>query len=156
MIKITRVDERLVHGQVAFAWTNSLGADCILVVNDEAAADKIRATTLKLAAPAGIKFSIKSVADAIVLLNGTKTDKYKVFVIVGNTDDALKLVEHVKGVDHINLGNMKKTEGRRIITKSLAVDDHDVRNIRAMAQAGAVVECRAVPTDKETDAMTLI
>ena len=35
MIKITRVDERLVHGQVAFAWTNSLGADCILVVNDE-------------------------------------------------------------------------------------------------------------------------
>ena len=37
MIKITRVDERLVHGQVAFAWTNSLGADCILVVNDEAA-----------------------------------------------------------------------------------------------------------------------
>ena len=147
MIKITRVDERLVHGQVAFAWTNSLGADCILVVNDEAAADKIRATTLKLAAPAGIKFSIKSVADAIVLLNGTKTDKYKVFVIVGNTDDALKLVEHVKGVDHINLGN---------ITNSLAVDDHDVRNIRAMAQAGAVVECRAVPTDKETDAMTLI
>ena len=56
MIKITRVDERLVHGQVAFAWTNSLGADCILVVNDEAAADKIRATTLKLAAPAGIKY----------------------------------------------------------------------------------------------------
>ena len=144
MIKITRVDERLVHGQVAFAWTNSLGADCI------------RATTLKLAAPAGIKFSIKSVADAIVLLNGTKTDKYKVFVIVGNTDDALKLVENVKGVDHINLGNMKKTESRRIITNSLAVDDHDVRNIRAMVQAGAVVECRAVPTDKETDAMTLI
>ena len=119
MIKITRVDERLVHGQVAFAWTNSLGADCILVVNDEAAADKIRATTLKLAAPAGIKFSIKSVADAIVLLNGTKTDKYKVFVIVGNTDDALKLVENVKGVDHINLGNMKKTESRRSITNSL-------------------------------------
>ena len=54
------------------------------------------------------------------------------------------------------MGNMKKTEGRRIITNSLAVDDHDVRNIRAMAQAGAVVECRAVPTDKETDAMTLI
>ena len=95
-------------------------------------------------------------ADAIVLLNGTKTDKYKVFVIVGNTDDALKLVENVKGVDHINLGNMKKTESRRIITNSLAVDDHDVRNIRAMVQAGAVVECRAVPTDKETDAMTLI
>ena len=48
MIKITRVDERLVHGQVAFAWTNSLGADCILVVNDEAAADKIRPTGMNV------------------------------------------------------------------------------------------------------------
>ena len=156
MIKITRVDERLVHGQVAFAWTNSLGADCILVVNDDAAADKIRAATLKLAAPAGIKFSIKSVEDAIVLLNGDKTGKYKIFVIVGNTDDALKLEENVKEVDHINLGNMKKTEGRRAITNSLAIDDHDAENIRVMVQAGVVVECRAVPTDKEIDAMSLI
>ena len=65
-------------------------------------------------------------------------------------------MENVKDVNHINLGNMKKTGDRRIITHSLAVDDHDVRNILAMAQAGAVVECRAVPTDKETDAMTLI
>lgn len=61
MIKITRVDERLVHGQVAFAWTNSLGADCILVVNDEAAADKLRATTLKLAAPRTMNTNIDRV-----------------------------------------------------------------------------------------------
>lgn len=32
MIKLLRVDERLIHGQVAFAWTNSLKADCILIV----------------------------------------------------------------------------------------------------------------------------
>ena len=40
MIKLLRVDERLIHGQVAFAWTNSLKADCILIVNDAVAADK--------------------------------------------------------------------------------------------------------------------
>lgn len=156
MIKITRIDERLVHGQVAFAWTNSLGADCILVANDAAAADKIRATSLKLAAPAGIKFAIKSVEDAIALLNSGKTDKYKMFVIVGNTEDALRLVEQVEKVRHINLGNMKMKEGRRVITNSLAVDSQDVENLKRMHEAGAFVECRAVPTDKETDAMTLI
>lgn len=42
MIKLLRVDERLIHGQVAFAWTNSLKADCILIVNDAVAADKLR------------------------------------------------------------------------------------------------------------------
>ena len=56
MIKLLRVDERLIHGQVAFAWTNSLKADCILIVNDAVAADKLRSNSLKMAAPAGVKF----------------------------------------------------------------------------------------------------
>lgn len=156
MIKITRVDERLIHGQVAFAWTNSLGADCILVANDAAAAAQVRSATLKLAAPPGIKCSVKSMAAAVELLNSGKTDKYKLFLIVGGTDDALRLVQEVKGVDHVNLGNMKKTGERRMITNSLAIDEHDAENIRSMAKAGAAVECRAVPTDKEIDAITLI
>ena len=45
MIKLLRVDERLIHGQVAFAWTNSLKADCILIVNDAVAADKLRSNS---------------------------------------------------------------------------------------------------------------
>lgn len=49
MFKLLRLDERLIHGQVAFAWTNSLSADCILVANDGVAKDKLRATSLKLA-----------------------------------------------------------------------------------------------------------
>ena len=48
MIKLLRVDERLIHGQVAFAWTNSLKADCILIVNDAVAADKLRRNSFKL------------------------------------------------------------------------------------------------------------
>lgn len=93
MIKLLRVDERLIHGQVAFAWTNSLKADCILIVNDAVAADKLRSNSLKMAAPAGVKFVVKTLKDAIPLLNGTKTDKYKLFLIVDNTSDALELVK---------------------------------------------------------------
>lgn len=156
MIKIARVDERLIHEQMTFIWTSSLGADYILVVDDEATTDEIQAVTLGLTAPAGIRSSIKSVAGAIVLLGGARMNEYKVFVIVGNVGSVLELVEHMRGVDRISLGNMKKTEDHKIITSSLVVDDHDVWNIRAMTQAGTVAECRAVPTDKETNAMTLI
>lgn len=115
MIKLLRVDERLIHGQVAFAWTNSLKADCILIVNDAVAADKLRRNSLKMAAPAGVKFVVKTLKDAIPLLNGTKTDKYKLFLIVDNTSDALELVKNVKDVDHVNLGNMKLTSERTMI-----------------------------------------
>ena len=156
MIKILRLDERLIHGQVAFAWTNSLGADCIFVINDDVADNKLRMTSLKLAAPGGIKFVAKSVDDAIELLNGNKTDKYKLFLIVDNTADALRLVKEVKDVDHVNLGNMKVKEGAQGLTPSIAVTEADVENIREMLAAGAEVECRAVHTDKKIMVETLI
>lgn len=156
MIKLTRVDERFVHGQVAFAWTNSLGADCIFVVSDAVASDKLRATSLKLAAPAGVKFVVKSVQEAIELLNGEKTNKYKIFLIVDNTKDALDLVEKVPDVRHINLGNMKMKEGRTFITNSIAVSEEDISNIKQMVALGAEVECRAVPTEKKVMALDVI
>ena len=146
MIKLLRVDERLIHGQVAFAWTNSLKADCILIVNDAVAADKLRRNSLKMAAPAGVKFVVKTLKDAIPLLNGTKTDKYKLFLIVKN----------VKDVDHVNLGNMKLTSERTMITPSLAVSEKEKEQIHEMVAAGAEVECRAVPTDKKVMAESLI
>ncbi len=53
MIKLVRVDHRLLHGQVAFSWTQALGADCILIANDDVPQNDIRKTTIKLAKPAG-------------------------------------------------------------------------------------------------------
>ena len=54
MIILTRVDHRLLHGQVAFSWTQSLGADCILIANDDVPTNDIRKTTIKLAKPQGV------------------------------------------------------------------------------------------------------
>lgn len=140
MFKLLRLDERLIHGQVAFAWTNSLSADCILVANDGVAKDKLRATSLKLAAPAEVKFVVKSVEDAIKALNGHKTDKYKLFILVDNTKDALALVSAVEEVDHVNLGNMKVKEGTKTWTPSVSVTAEDVENIKGMIEHGAEVE----------------
>ena len=156
MVKLMRIDERLIHGQVAFAWTNSLSADCILVVNDAVAKDKLRATSLKLAAPAEVKFVVKSVSDAITALNGHKTDKYKLFILVDNTKDALALVSAGGEVNHVNLGNMKVKEGTKVLTNSIAVTEDDINNIKEMVAKGAEVECRAVPTDKKVMAETFV
>lgn len=71
MIKLLRVDERLIHGQVAFAWTNSLKADCILIVNDAVAADKLRSTSLKNGCSGGREVCCKNTerCDSVVEWN---------------------------------------------------------------------------------------
>ena len=80
MIVLTRVDHRLLHGQVAFSWTSHLSADCILIANDEVAGDETKKTIIRLAKPSGVKLVIKSVADSIKAINNGATDKYKLFV----------------------------------------------------------------------------
>ncbi len=59
MIKLCRVDHRLLHGQVAFSWTNELSADCILIANDAVVHDEVFKTTMKLAKPPGSSWSLK-------------------------------------------------------------------------------------------------
>ena len=156
MIKLLRVDERFIHGQVAFAWTNSLAADCIFIVNDEISKDKLRQTSLKLAAPTGVKFVVKSVEDAKKALLGERIKKYKTFLIVGTIKDALELSKVSKDIKQVNLGNMKMEEGRRSITNSICVSEDDIKNIKLLESMGVEVECRAVPTDKKIRALSLI
>ena len=69
MIKLVRVDHRLLHGQVAFSWTNGVGANCILVASDTVVHDDVWKTTLKLGKPSGVKLVIKNMADSIAAIN---------------------------------------------------------------------------------------
>ena len=91
MILLTRVDHRLLHGQVAFSWTQGLGADCILIANDDVPTNDLRKTTIKLAKPQGVKLVIKNIEDSIVALQSGVTDKYKLFIVVESIADAKKI-----------------------------------------------------------------
>lgn len=77
MIKLCRVDHRLLHGQVAFSWSHALGADAILIVSDEVASNEVRMKTMRLAKPVGIKLVIKGVDDSIKAIKSGVTDKYR-------------------------------------------------------------------------------
>ena len=110
MIKLLRVDHRLLHGQVAMAWTQSLDSDCILIANDAVVNDNIRKTTIKLAKPNGVKLVMKNVEDSIAALNAGVTDKYKLFTVVESIEDAYRLAKGHAGIRSINLGGCKPRE----------------------------------------------
>ena len=50
MIKHLRIDNRLIHGQVAVTWMRRINADALVVVNDAVAKDRIQQMALPLAA----------------------------------------------------------------------------------------------------------
>lgn len=67
-ILLTRIDNRLIHGQVATQWSGVLGANLLLVANDAVAKDEFRQGLMNMAAPAYAQtryFSIQKTIDII-------------------------------------------------------------------------------------------
>jgi fructoselysine and glucoselysine-specific PTS system IIB component len=156
VIKLVRVDHRLVHGQVAFSWTKYLDADCILIANDALTRNELKRSAMKLATPSGVKLVMKSVDDSITALNSGVTDKYKLMILLESVEDAYRVTEKVKFIKSINLGGMKSAANRRQISKAVHVSDEDVTLLKKMRSEGVEFEIRLVPNDVEQDPMKLI
>src|ERR1700733_13853275 len=110
MIKLIRLDDRLLHGEVAFTWTPALGTDCIVIANDKAAKDEFLKMTLNLAKPASAKLLIKSLTDTVTFLNDPRCQGLKIFVIVNAVKDASILANEVSEIKSVNFGGIRIKE----------------------------------------------
>ena len=156
MIKLVRVDHRLVHGQVAFTWTRFLGTDCILIASDSVAKDELRSTALRMAKPSGIKLVIKSIEDSAAALNSGVTDKYHLMVLLENIEDAYRLCQKTDCIKEINLGGIKAADDKKQISKAVFVSEKDCEQLRELNAAGIKLDVRMLPDDVGQDAMELI
>lgn len=149
MIKLFRIDHRLLHGQVAFSWTKSIGADCILVADDEATTNSLKMTTLRLAKPQGVKLVVKSIDESIKALQSGVTDKYKLFIVTGSVADAKRICDAVPEIKSINLGGIKNREGARQVRQAIFLLPQEENDLHELAANGVEIEIRQVPTEKK-------
>ncbi|WP_434351612.1 PTS sugar transporter subunit IIB [Trichococcus flocculiformis] len=154
MIKLMRVDHRLLHGQVAFTWTQSLGVDSILIANDDVMKDEIRKTTIKLAKPQGVKLVIKSIEDSIKALQSGVTDNYKLFIIVETIKDAVALASAYPEIKQINLGGTKPIKEGKQISKTICATKEDLDSLKKLSTSGVKIEIRQIPSDTPINPFT--
>ncbi len=156
MIKLTRIDDRLVHGQVAFTWTPAISADCLVVANDKVAKDEFMKMTLGLAKPASARLIIKSLADAATFINDARAQQMKILLIVNSVKDAAIMANTVAEIKSINFGGIRTKEGSKPISKAIALTDEDIAIVKELLSGGLELEVRQVPTDKKVLIETLI
>lgn len=117
MIKLLRLDERLIHGQVAIKWSRHLNVDRIIVANDAAANNTVVQKSLMMAAPATCKVAIRTVDRVIELMKNPKAGDHDILMLVNNPDDLIKMMDNLDPkpalVDIGNYGRiaMKKSDG---------------------------------------------
>lgn len=76
IVLTTRIDNRLIHGQVATQWCGVVGANLLLVANDAVAGDEFRQGLMNMAAPAYAQtryFSIEKTINISVKLAHSST-----------------------------------------------------------------------------------
>lgn len=146
-ILLTRIDNRLVHGQVGVTWTKSIGANLLLVADDATSEDKLQQQLMTVTAKssgAGIRFfSIQKTADII----GRAAPNQKIFIICRTPHDVRRLVELGVELKDVNVGNMHFSEGKHAITKKVYVDDKDMEDLKFLASKGINVYAQDVPGD---------
>ena len=153
-ILLTRIDNRLIHGQVATQWSSYLGANLLLVDNDKVAGDPMRQGLMDMAAPAGAQTRYFTIEKTINII-GKAADRQLIFIICENPQDVLKLVEGGVPIKKVNIGNMHMAEGKRQVAGVVAVDDADVAAFKKLQELGVELEIQKVPTEGKEDVSKL-
>lgn len=143
---LTRIDNRLIHGQVATQWCGYIGANLILVANDVVSDDKLRQGLMDMAAPSYAATRYWTLDKTISTIHKANA-KQLIFLVCETPSDVLKLVEGGVPIKKVNIGNMHMAEGKRQIVGSVAVDDKDVQAFKKLRELGVELEIRRVPTE---------
>jgi len=152
-----RIDNRLIHGQVTVKWVGAIGADHLVVTNDDVAKDEIQRMILPQAAR-GVKTSIFGVDDTLAYLATPQAAKEKIMVIAKLPSDALRLLKGGLQPQEINVGNQAPTPGTKftMVTRSIAVTPDDAALYSEIAGMGHGLVSKMMPTDKPADFVGLL
>jgi len=146
-ILLTRIDNRLVHGQVGVTWTTSLGANLLVVVDDETANDPLQQQLMEATAKssgAGIRFfTVQKTIDII----HKAAPHQKIFIVCRTPEVVRQLVDGGVPIKDVNVGNMHFSQGKRPITKKVYVDDKDLEDLRYIQLKGINVFIQDTPGD---------
>ncbi|MTD41857.1 PTS mannose/fructose/sorbose transporter subunit IIB [Erwinia sp. CPCC 100877] len=156
MIKLVRIDHRLLHGQVVFSWSKSLNIHRIIVVDNAAAQDEFKKMSLNLSKPSGIKLNIFSVDEALKKMPKVEQLNENIMLIFGNTSEVRAFCTVYPNIDAINYGGIIKKEGSRQFSNAIFLNEQEVVDAKALKEMGITQFIQQVPTSRKEDLNKMI
>ncbi|MBG3129714.1 MULTISPECIES: PTS N-acetylgalactosamine transporter subunit IIB [Proteus] len=153
----TRIDERLLHGQIRITWGKHTEANLILVANDDAAEGPNAAfMQAGMKASAGGEYAVRffSIQKTIDVISKA-SPRQKIFVLCNNPTDVARLVEGGVPITHCNVGNMHFHEGKRQIAKTVSVNEIDIDAFKRLVANGVTCTIQNTPDQTPVDVLAL-
>lgn len=149
--KLVRIDDRLIHGQVALGWSRSKGIDTIIAVDDDVAKDQLQCALLKMATPSGVKSYILGIEDAVNKLTEKSLECRSVMLLVKTPKTLLQLIERGIVVESVNIGNMRSMPGKHKLLNYVYVDENEKLLLKELSEKGLEMYAQDVPNHSGID-----
>ncbi|MDQ0204601.1 PTS system mannose/fructose/N-acetylgalactosamine-transporter subunit IIB [Pectinatus haikarae] len=149
-IVLTRIDDRLIHGQVVTAWAKVTKGNRIVVVDDGVANDDFMSKIIKMAAPASFKIGIHTIEQAAEILKQDDTGE-RVIVLVKTPVTVQALMDKGVKIKELDLGGMGATKGRKQLYRNISISEAEKDCFRQLIDKGVHVVVQIVPDDSPKD-----
>ncbi|CAI3400690.1 mannose/fructose/sorbose PTS transporter subunit IIA [Enterococcus cecorum] len=153
---LARIDSRLLHGQVATAWTKAVQPTRIIVVSDAVSKDELRKKLIEQAAPPGVKANVVPIAKMIEVAKDPRFGNTKALLLFENPQDVVRAIEGGVDIKEVNVGSMAHSVGKVLVNKVLSMDAKDVEAFETMKKAGVTFDVRKVPNDSKDNMDALL
>ena len=150
MLKISRLDDRLVHGQIINNWCTSEDITEIMVINKEVANNEMRKTFIEMSVPEEIKILFCDVNDALEIYE----DEIKfenLMIVFGNPFEILEFIEKGGKLKSLNIGGMSFKKGKKKLSTAVYTDEEELEILNKIASKDIKLEIRLLPTDRSTN-----
>ncbi len=154
-IVLSRIDERLVHGQVIASWTRKLEIKKILIIDNDMAEDDFMKEVLRMSAPSNVTVDVVDCEKAVNYII-EDTDNLNTMLLFKSVEGVYDLLQHGYKLEKLDVGNIGSGPGRTAITKRVFMSKDEVNKIKAICNAGTYVYFQMLQSDPEVDAHKLI
>jgi mannose/fructose/N-acetylgalactosamine-specific phosphotransferase system component IIB len=144
---LARIDDRLIHGQVAHGWGNALHPTLLAIVSDSLRRDPDRADLYLFAVPEGARGRVVSVTEALDPAFRNEVDSERTILLFASPEDALRLVEGGFTLEELNLGGLHHAPGRQEVLPYVYLDEADRERLRAVRRRGVRVYAQDLPSN---------
>lgn len=146
---LTRIDDRLIHGQVMTAWIRQKNAVQVIVADDETANDDFMINVLEMAVPDEIAIGIFNREDtAEFMKQGLEAPT---ILLVKGPEILNYLVDHGIDIDEVDVGGMGAKEGRSVLYKNISTNPQENEYFQELMKKGVNVFVQVMPQDKQVN-----
>lgn len=149
-VKMIRIDDRLIHGQIVAAWAKSLSIKKIWIVDDGVARDNFITNVMKMVAPPDAELVITGTGEIGPRLAEFDSSEKNTLILVKYPQVAKQLFDAGVNLRELNVGGMGANAERKKLFKNISASEEEKQILRRMKKEGIKVYFQVTPNEKQT------